>query len=497
MPRLIRSPACPQALLRRLIDDAHGGVLALSVVLLLFLLGTGGLILDFGRVWNSQSELQAFADHAALVAAGELDGNADAITRAQTALGQLTDRQAYASEDVTLDDDDLQVTFLSGLPAADTDDDFGPFVTADPAIAQFVRVVVNPHTVSTIFANALLAVGGNGQVDLNVGAAAVAGFTQFVCDITPLMICNPEEPVGNTDPLYPYTPIIGQQIRLKMQSQGSQYVPGDFGLLDAAIDPAGPCPVNQGAASLRCAFAAVQAVTQCVQKRGVDVRPGELAVAFATGVNVRFDMFQGSFNGSKNDPDFQAAPNVTKGLVGRGGAACANQFDPAPVPPDPNATRALPRDGCFATNSCAHNRFGDSQAGAITWDLNNYWLTNHGVAPPQQFATRYQAYTYEYDNTIPNRSPGGENGNPTCNPPASGGVADSPERRLVVGAVINCGANGVQGNAEDVPVLTFVKFFVTEPAGQPDPNDVWVEVVEEVQPGGANSFIHNFVQLYR
>jgi hypothetical protein len=482
--------------LLRLVDDTRGGILAFSVVLLVFVLGTGGLILDFSRVWNSQSELQAFADHAALVAAGELDGNPDAITRSNAALAQLiSDRQAYASQDLTLDSSDLQVTFLSGLPAADTDTNFGPFVTADPALAQFVRVAVNPHTVSTIFANALLVVSGNDQVDFDIGAAAVAGYTQFVCDITPLMICNPEEPFGNSDPLLPYTPIIGQQIRLKMQSQGSSYVPGDFGLLDAAIDPNGPCPVNQGAASLRCAFAAVQGVTQCVQKRGVDVRPGELAEAFATGVNVRFDMFQGSFNGSKSDPNFEAAPNVTKGLVGRGGGTCSNQFDPAPLPPDPNATKALPRDGCFGTNSCADGRFGDSRKGAITWDLNDYWVTNHGVAPPEQFDTRFDAYAYEYNNSIPNKSPGGENGNPTCNPPT--GVANSPERRVVVGAVINCYANNVKGNADEVPVLTFVKLFLTEPAGQPDTNDLWVEVVGELQPGGANSFVHDFVQLYR
>jgi uncharacterized membrane protein len=151
MPRSNRSPACVRAFVRRLAKDTQGGILAFSVVLLLFVLGTGGLILDFGRVWNSQSELQAFADHAALTAAGELDGTPDAITRSNAALAQLiSDRQAYASQDVTLDSGDLQVTFLRGLPAADTDNDFSTFVTADPALAQYVRVVVKPHTVSAL-----------------------------------------------------------------------------------------------------------------------------------------------------------------------------------------------------------------------------------------------------------------------------------------------------------------------------------------------------------
>ena len=80
-------------------------------MLLLFVLGTGEPILDFGRVWNSQSD-PGLRRHAALTAAGELDGTPDAITRSNAALAQLiSDRQAYASQDVTLDASDLQATF--------------------------------------------------------------------------------------------------------------------------------------------------------------------------------------------------------------------------------------------------------------------------------------------------------------------------------------------------------------------------------------------------
>ena len=280
MLRPIPSQASLRALLRRFADDTRGGILALSVVLLLFVLGTGGLILDFGRVWNSQSELQAFADHAALVAAGELDGTADAITRANNALAQLiSDRQAYASQNVTLDANDLQATFLRGLPAADTDNDFSPFVTTDPALAQFVRVVVDPHTVSTIFANMLLAVSGNAQVDFDVGAAAVAGYTQFVCDITPLMFCTP----GGMDreTLRGWLP--GRQIRLKAQNS---WGPGAFGLLDINFDESGACgSPNQGANFFRCAVAVERSITRCFSRRGVDIRPGQAVGPSESGLN--------------------------------------------------------------------------------------------------------------------------------------------------------------------------------------------------------------------
>ena len=341
MLRPNRSKACLRALLRRFADDTRGGILALSVVLLLFVLGTGGLILDFGRVWNSQSELQAFADHAALVAAGELDGNPDAVTRANNALAQLiSDRQAYANQDVTLDASDLQATFLRGLPAADTDNDFSPFVTTDPALAQFVRVVVNPHTVSTIFANVLLAVSGNAQVDLNVQAAAVAGYTQYVCDITPLMFCTPDGMDRET--LRSWVP--GRQIRLKAQNF---WGPGAFGLLDVNFDENGPCgSPNQGANFFRCAVAVERSITRCFSRRGVDVRPGQAAGPSESGLNTRFDIYTTSLKSSRNDPDFAPAPNVIKGYKPSGGGGCINNNpEPSNVAPLPGQAGCRRRGG--------------------------------------------------------------------------------------------------------------------------------------------------------
>jgi hypothetical protein len=42
---------------------------------------------------------------------------------------------------------------------------------------------------------------------------------------------------------------------------------------------------------------------------------------------------------------------------------------------------------------------------------------------------------------------------------------------------------------------------LTNIAGQPDPTDVWVEVIEHVDPFSAGApgsgFAHDFVQLYR
>jgi len=493
--RLIRSPVFPRALLRRCVNDTRGGVLALSVVLLLFVLGTGGLILDFGRVWNSQSELQAFADHAALVAAGELDGTTEAITRSNAALAQLiTDRQAYASEGVTLDSNDLQVTFLDGLPADDTDDDFAPFVTADPALAQYVRVVVNPHTVSTIFANALLTVSGNAQVDLNVGAAAVAGFTQFVCDISPLMFCPPAG--MEREQLRTWLP--GRQIRLKAQNF---WGPGAFGLLDVNFDENGPCgSPNQGANFFRCAVGVERSITRCFSRRGVDVRPGQAAGPSESGLNTRFDIYTTSLKSSRNDPDFVPAPNVIKGYKPSGGGGCINNN------PEPSNVAELPQAQCLLNESCSgpSTRFSDSQTvdpgQRDAYVQQNY--TDVGMADKTGGAnTRYQMYRNEIDASgtgdILDTSAGlEESGRHSC----SSGMSQDPDRRVLVAAAVDC-STLPPGNASDVPVLDFYRIFMTNIAGQPETNDVWVEVIEHVDPFGGgepgSGFAHDFVQLYR
>jgi hypothetical protein len=493
MPRSNRSPACARALLRRLAEDTQGGILAFSVVLLLFVLGTGGLILDFGRVWNSQSELQAFADHAALTAAGELDGTPDAITRSNAALAQLiSDGQAYASQDLTLNASDLQVTFLRGLPAADTDNDFSPFVTADPALAQYVRVVVNPHTVSTIFANALLAVSGNAQIDFDVQAAAVAGYTQFVCDITPLMFCPPAG--MDRDTLRSWLP--GRQIRLKAQNF---WGPGAFGLLDVNFDPNGPCGnPNQGANYFRCAVGVERSITRCFSRRGVDIRPGQAAGPSESGLNTRFDIYSTSLQSKKNDPDFAPAPNVIKGYKPNGGGSCIGNN------PTPSNVAELPQAQCLLAENCSSPRFSDSQtvneAQRQAYVQHNY--TDAGMADRTGGAnTRHQMYQNEIANAgtgdILDTAAGlEESGRPMC----SSNMSSNPDRRVLVAAAVDC-STLPPGNASNVPVIDFYRIFMSNIAGAPDPTDVWVEVIEHVDPFSAgppgSGFAHDFVQLYR
>jgi hypothetical protein len=63
----------------------HGAVMVTAAFVLLFLLGFMGVALDFGHLFIARSELQTAVDSCALAAAQELDGNADALTRAASA----------------------------------------------------------------------------------------------------------------------------------------------------------------------------------------------------------------------------------------------------------------------------------------------------------------------------------------------------------------------------------------------------------------------------
>jgi len=71
------------------------------------------LSFDMGRVASTQSELQSFADNVALATAGELDGNADSITRAQAAAAaMITDTQTFGTNGQALNIGDVTLVLV-------------------------------------------------------------------------------------------------------------------------------------------------------------------------------------------------------------------------------------------------------------------------------------------------------------------------------------------------------------------------------------------------
>jgi Putative Flp pilus-assembly TadE/G-like len=71
--------------------DENGAMTVLALIMTVMLLGFGALVADIGRLYNLHSQMQSYVDQVALAAAAELDGDADAIERAQhAALGDGT-----------------------------------------------------------------------------------------------------------------------------------------------------------------------------------------------------------------------------------------------------------------------------------------------------------------------------------------------------------------------------------------------------------------------
>ena len=473
--------------------DESGNILVMFALSLTAVLGMVALSFDLGRIGITQTELQAYADSVALAAAGELDGNDDAIVRAQAAAANLiTDNKTFGSGDAVLAGAaDYTLTFLETLP----DDDTDPITvtTTDPKKAVYARVVARESTVGLTFGAAFAALSGLEGPNTTVGATAVAGFTQYACDITPLMFCIPDQNFKAKDN-------VGRMIRLRSGGQGAAWGPGDFGFLDPEkleVDPNGPCGGLNGVQLDACLMGAIDNLTQCFAQRGVDIEPGQKVGIEDAIFNVRFDIFKSIMNGKRNDPDYAPAPNVIKGIVPQGGGSCIGQNEQ--ISPD---TLGLPRDDCFGSGTCGRYGDGDWSTGRAA-----YVTANYGGADPHPGATtRYQYYKAEIgadgSSTSAILSGLSETGRPIC----SNHQSPDPDRRVVIAAGIDCTANPINGAAKDVPVKEFVKMFMTEPVGDdglsPPKLDLWVEIVGSaggagIGAGTSGGIFRDVVQLYR
>lgn len=476
--------------------DEAGGILVFVAAALAVMLGMVALSFDLGRMSITQSELQSFADSVALSAAGELDGNDDSIDRATQAATLIADSKTFGSGDASLQGAaDYTLTFLSELEGVDGQT--STVVTTDPRRAIYVRVDAAESEVGLTFGAAFFGLMGAPEIGTTVGATAVAGYTQYACDITPLMFCIPPGYVADAH--------VGEMIRLRAGGEGAAWGPGNFGFLDpdtVPVDESGPCAGLNGVRLDACKIAAVGSVTQCFAQRGVDTEPGQKVGIENAIFNVRFDIYTTLMNGQRNDPDYAPAPNVIKGIVPNGGSCIGNNPQPSPD------SVGLPRDDCFAGGApCGINgRFGDGvwTAGRTAYVNVNY----NGTDPHPTATTRYEYYLAEIaaaggpgaDTAILNGL--AETGRPMC----SSHQSDDPERRVVIAAAIDCTANPVSGHATNVPVEEFVRLFLTEPvghdAGNPSALDLWAEVVGTAGGGGSGSggedgIFRDVVQLYR
>ena len=530
--------------IRSFLHSDSGSVAPTVGLSLVALIAAGGLAFDYSRVAAMDTELQNAADQAALAAATQLDGLANAQTRATTAANSLVANQTRMANDaqnpaVTI----ASVTFYSSYTNPTTK----TLATGD-ADSDFVEVTVNSRTARYAFTPIVAAFSGS------LNARAVAGLGSAICGVVPFFICNPVEPAGNLDPYFapggvnPGTGIV-------MAEGGTQWGPGNFGFLDQ---------LGTGANGVAAALASNALFGNCSITNTVNTQTGNLINAVRDSLNMRFD-FAPVNAGACQNPPCQPSENVSKDVVRPNGGTCAWQQNPvtqvadmtAPYgasppryfPDSPTADLPTgstpqimghPRDRCHyfkrqpnpnttVYDFCANQRIGDGN-----WDRNAYFRANHPTitwatepgldANGDGIVTRYETYLWEAAD-VPNRlGPHAGNGafmawpSPQTGQCLAPGVAPSPtgtDRRRITAAVVNCRrvaqTPGLNGN-KTIPVAGFIDVFLVEPSMDRDKcpgctvttngttydnayahrNDIYVEVI-----GAAGTGQGGFPQISR
>jgi len=494
--------------------QSTGGAVAPTVALSLFgLIAAGGIAFDYARLVGMDTELQGAADQAALAAAGQLDGKTGACARAARAASTLlTNNTRFANDGLGL------AATVANESACDATGNIRFFsdkakttaANAD-ANAKFVEVRVNGRTANYALTPIVRAFS-SGQIN----AIAFAGLANAICKVPPVMICNPFEPIGNSNINYPFDANALAGVGIKLIA-GNSSAPGNFGFLETNF--------GSGASNLAKALGYNSPPGDCAPVDGVTTKPG-LTASVMDALNTRFDL---DTNGASTCPaggTCSPSANVRKDLIkGNSCGTSGNQgWQESPNPYRPATAAPLssnypdimghPRDLCHAISNdlsdsvAAGCTTGGGRVGNGQWDRNAYFSVNYGWNSSQwqaqtglsPNATRYQVYNWELANpTISNMDQpiGGKDGYsyPVCRGSGITPGGTNVDRRRISAAVVNCQAAGVNGATSNVSVLKWVDLFLVEPSYQrrrgntvvTEASDVYVELIGETSVGGSGS----------
>jgi Flp pilus assembly protein TadG len=501
------------------------GAVAPTVALSLFaLIAAGGLAFDYAHMASLDTELQDAADQAALAAATQLDQSNGSMERATAAAQSLISNNTLFASDGTSRAVDIAVVVFYPTKADAENDTNGFTDTTKFVTANFVRVAIAARRAN--FALTPI-VGALTSGDIN--AEAVAGLGSAVCKVPPLMMCNPEETATNTG--FDVGNFVGDGIRLVAGGSGGSWAPGNFGYLETNLGP--------GANVLEYALGANAPPGDCVSLDSVSTKPG-VSTSVTDAINTRFDIYE---NGLVNDcaegtgncspsvntrkdvvhPDIDALKGG--GTLNCGFATGSNPWKLPAVPylPDPTTrtqttlptNMGAPRDICHSVSSdgdCTNGRIGDGNwdrtmyfqvnypAIGANWKTNpslNAWASANGVANISKI-TRYQVYQWEIANNLTGKrltstDAKGTNYYAYSGPQCAAGLGASTtqlDRRLTSVAVVNCLAQGVNGNAQNLNVNKWIDIFLVQPSiarARTSASDIYVEVVRETDAGGSGA----------
>jgi Flp pilus assembly protein TadG len=262
----------------------RGSVLATATLGMLTLFLALGLGIDVSRLYLTKTELQNAADAASLAGVSGLDGSAGGITKA-------TDRAVQAMNNYAFNKTGVTIPRSNVLFAVNLD---GPYMSESTAAGaatniRFVRVTTPDLPSNVTFAGTIL---GDKR---NLSANATAGFSvpiNVFCNFIPLSVIDYDVPMmpGNV-----YT-IRG--------APGNSPSPGNYQILAVA---------GNGGSSVEFGIGGgVDACAEAGATYEVDTKPGVTAGKVRTGINSRFDDYQGSqLDPSQYPPDTNVKENIT------------------------------------------------------------------------------------------------------------------------------------------------------------------------------------------
>ena len=254
--------------------DERGSVMALSAVAMLSILLAAGLGVDISRFYAAKNELQNAADAAALAAASALNSSPSGISNARDRAIQEMNKYNFNNANVSIADVDVRYSVNLEGTYVDFDNAYNT-----PGNIRFVQVTTPQLAIPVSFAAMVL--GGS----RNLSATSTAGLSvplNSFCNFIPLSVIDYDVPM-----------VPGQIYTIRADTGGSPS-PGNYQILAVA----GPGGVDVGFGI----GAGVDACASPGETYSVDTKPGLTAGKVRTGLNSRFDDYDGSQLDPTNEP---------------------------------------------------------------------------------------------------------------------------------------------------------------------------------------------------
>ena len=310
------------------------GAVAVVVGLSIFVLvGMIGLALDMGQMFVNKTELQNAADACALAAARELDGNVDALTRADAAGVLVGTRNLVGFQAAAVTLTAAGISYNANLsPNGGYQTRIGGAV---PGTSRFAMCKVERTDIGMWF----MGVRGFGDQTVRAYAVATLAPSQTICAI-PISMCNQ---AGGF--------VVGQWYSGKYES-GTPSTTGSYNWIDFTVQggwvPPEPDLCNTGggggANEIKCLLTGPG---QCqLPPVGTPVGQQGQITAVADPWNTRFGLYKGTYNLTNSPPDFTGNAYTQ---IGIGGASATTWPNAAPQ----NAYAGTHPDGTTANYQSA------------------------------------------------------------------------------------------------------------------------------------------------